>query len=379
MKKLSLVRRVTASIVILSLVTCKPTPIPTHSTDELPISDLIQAKPWPEADVLFRTNPKWLGSDDAYSIDLGNGRVLWLFGDTFIAATEKNLRSESIMIRNSVGIQSGYDPSSASMQFYWRTQEGKSRSFFPEDKEIWFWPGHGIVLEDKLLIFLVAISPSSEGLGFKPAGWRTVSISNFDQVPSKWHIKWLETHENSFGLVLSGSVVQIGEYIYVFSDKEPNHTVHLVRWPVANAMNEDLSQPQWWTGEEKGWVIQQNLLDLPQPLFSECQTEFTVHYEPLLNKLLEIQTVGFGRADLGFRLADSPTEKWTPIERFYRPEEYQISEVMIYAAKAHPHLKGADLVLTYATNSFDFAKLVANDDLYYPRFLRVSFKGSMEK
>jgi hypothetical protein len=52
---------------------------------------------------------------------------------------------------------------------------------------------------------------------------------------------------------------------------------------------------------------------------------------------------------------------------------------MIYAAKAHPHLKGPDLVLTYATNSFDFAKLVASDKLYYPRFLRASFKGSMEK
>lgn len=105
----------------------------------------------------------------------------------------------------------------------------------------------------------------------------------------------------------------------------------------------------------------------------------TMHYEPLLNKFLEIQTVGFGRSDLGFRLADSPTGRWTPIERFYRPEEYQISEVMIYAVKAHPHLIRADLVLTYATNSFDFDRLVANDNLYYPRFLRVSFKGSMEK
>ena len=44
----------------------------------------IDAEPWPEADELFRSDPHWLGSDDAYSIDLGDGRVLWLFGDTFI-------------------------------------------------------------------------------------------------------------------------------------------------------------------------------------------------------------------------------------------------------------------------------------------------------
>ena len=48
-------------------------------------------------------------------------------------------------------------------------------------------------------------------------------------------------------------------------------------------------------------------------------------------------------------------------------------KIMIYAAKAHPHLAGADLVLTYATNSQDFSQLVARKDLYYPRFLRVSF------
>jgi hypothetical protein len=342
-------------------------------------SDLLQVNTWPEADVLFRTNSKWLGSDCAYSIDLGNGLVLWLFGDSFIATSEKNIRSESVMIRNSVGIQSGYDPSTASMQFYWRTHNGRPSSFFREDNNIWFWPGHGIVLENKLFIFLMAIRSSSEGLGFQLVGWRTVSISNFDQVPSKWHMKWIETPENNLGLILSGSVVRIGEYIYVFSVQEPTHTIHLVRWPVERILDEDLSQPQWWAGEEKGWVIQQNLRGMPQTLFTEGQTEFSVHYESLLDQYLEIQTVGFGKADLGYRMTKSPTRCWTPIEKFYRPEEYKIPEVMVYAAKAHPHLKGADLVVTYASNSFDFGRLVSSDNLYYPRFLRISFKIPCQK
>jgi hypothetical protein len=139
---------------------------------------------------------------------------------------------------------------------------------------------------------------------------------------------------------------------------------------VAQVMKDDLSQPQWWAGEEAGWLIEQDLPEAPQPLFSEGQNEFTVHYEPALDQFLEIQTVGFGQADLGFRLADSPTGTWTPIERFHRPEEYEVSDIMIYAAKAHPHLTGADLVLTYASNTFPFARLVRRDDLYYPRFLR---------
>jgi hypothetical protein len=231
------------------------------------------------------------------------------------------------------------------------------------------------VLGDNLLMFLMAVRSSSEGLGFESAGWRAVSVSNFEQAPSEWHLEWLETHENPFGLVVSASVVQIGEYICAFCVQEPDHTIHLARWPVIQAMNKDLSQPQWWAGEETGWVAQQDLLQEPQSLFSEGQNEFTVHYEPLLDQYLEIQTVGFGKADLGYRLAHAPTGKWSSIERFYRPEEYQISKVMIYAAKAHPHLTGADLVLTYATNSLSFARLVASDNLYYPRFLRASFEN----
>jgi hypothetical protein len=358
---------------ILVVVSNCRTPVPDDIPD-LPSSDLIRAEPWPEADALFRTNPRWLGSDDAYSVDLGDGRVLWLFGDTFISTSKKNVRRRSAMIRNSVGIQSGYDPSTASMQFYWRTREGKPRSFFPEEAETWFWPGHGIVVKDRLFIFVMAIRSSSEGLGFETFGWRAISVSDFDQAPSEWDLRWLETPENPYGLVVSGSVIRMGEFICAFCVQEPDHTIHLVRWPVAQVMDEDLSQPQWWTGEEKGWVHERDLLQKPQPLFSEGQNEFTVHYEPLLDRFLEIQTVGFGQADLGFRLADAPTGPWTPIERFYRPEEHQIPKILIYAAKAHPHLTGADLVLTYATNTFPFARLVRRDDLYYPRFLRASFK-----
>jgi hypothetical protein len=80
---------------------------------EVPSSDLIQATPWTEADALFRSDPRWLGSDGAYSIDLGDGRVLWLFGDTFISTSFLNTRRLAKMIRNSVGVQTGYEPSTA--------------------------------------------------------------------------------------------------------------------------------------------------------------------------------------------------------------------------------------------------------------------------
>jgi hypothetical protein len=375
--KSSSLAQVLAWAAVLLVAACLPTPTPVPVPEALS-SAIIQAQPWPEADALFRTDPKWLGSDDAYSVDLGNGRTLWLFGDTFISRSFLNTRRLSTMIRNSVAIQSGYDPATASMEFYWRTERKKPQSFFPEDNDTWFWPGHGIALSGKLFVFLMATRATSEGIGFEHVGWRAVSISNPEQPPSEWDMQWLETPGNPFGLIVSGSIMRVGEYVLAFSVKEPEHTIHLVRWPVAQVMNEDLTQPQWWTGAENGWVVQQEMVEKPHALFSEGQTEFTVHYEPALDQFLEIQTVGFGKADLGYRLSDDPTGAWAPMERFYRPEEQQISDVLIYAAKAHPHLEGADLVLTYATNIVGYGRLVARDDLYYPRFLKASFKTATD-
>jgi hypothetical protein len=307
--------------------------------------------------------------------------VLWLFADTFISARRRPAgrsllpaRRRAAMIRNSVGIQSGYDPSAATLSFYWRTERGKPRSFFPESGETWFWPGHGVVLKDELLLFMVATQPSSEGLGFRHTGWRAVRVANYRQAPPEWRLEWLDTPDSPYGLIVSGSVLRMGEMLCAFAMREPEHTIHLVRWPVVQARAGDLSQPQWWDGAGNGWVAERELDEVPRPLFSGGHTEFTVHYEPALERFLEVQSVGFGPSDLGFRLAGAPTGEWTSIERFYRPEEYTTKNILIYAAKAHPQLTGADLVLTYATNTYPYARLIRRDDLYYPRFLKAQFQ-----
>jgi hypothetical protein len=53
------------------------------------------ATPWPEADRLFHSDPRWLGADAAYSVDLGRGRFLWLFGDGFVARKAGDTRRQS--------------------------------------------------------------------------------------------------------------------------------------------------------------------------------------------------------------------------------------------------------------------------------------------
>lgn len=56
----------------------------------------------------------------------------------------------------------------------------------------------------------------------------------------------------------------------------------------------------------------------------------------------------------------------------YRPPEYSRPNVMIYSAKAHPQLTGADLVLTYTTNTFQLSEHLTDSLIYYPHFVRLA-------
>src|SRR5262245_24479072 len=97
-------------------------------------SAAMTAEPWTEADTLFRSDPRWLGADGALTIPLGGQRTLWLFGDTFVATSAANVRGESEMVRNTIALQTGLDPRSASMEFRWAIgADGTPASFFSED------------------------------------------------------------------------------------------------------------------------------------------------------------------------------------------------------------------------------------------------------
>lgn len=338
------------------------------------VSALI-AEPWLQADALFRQEPRWLGGDDAYSIDLGKGRVLWLFADSFIAKRPSATRSKAKLIRNSLAIQQGYDPSKATIKFYWREQSANPSSFFPESEDVWYWPGHGLRLNNRLLIFLMKVRSSDKGLGFEVFGWDAVIIDNPNAEPSQWQIHRMEGKPNDFGVIIgSASVLQIGEYVYAWSAEEvQNHPAFLVRWPLSKALLGELSDPEWWTGASEKWLPQSLLTEKPSVVLADAQTEFTVHYEAKLQRFVQVQTDGFGDAELAVRWSDRLTGQWSPLRKFYRPQETLRSDALIYAGKAHPELRGADLVLTYVVNSKDFGRLITDTNIYYPRFLKVKF------
>lgn len=331
-----------------------------------------RAEAWPEADDLFRRDPRWRGGDAALSIDLGGERVLWLFGDSFVAAGEgEPARARSVMVRNSVAVQHGRDPANARIRFHWREgPDGAPRSFFPEeDGGAWFWPAHGSRSGGALTIFLHRIEPDGSGpLGFRSTGWRAVRIDDPDADPSRWTPRALAAPETDAHGVVGAAVVADAQHVYALGVHEPgDHAGWLARWTRRDFDAGDLTRPEYWRGRALGFGA-----GAPAVVLDAGATEMSVSALASGRGFVQVQSHGFGVGAIALRFAPALTGPWSAPREVFRPPEAVTRGVLCYAGKAHPELVGADLVVTYACNATDPTALLADETLYYPRFVRVA-------
>ena len=316
----------------------------------------------------FTKDSIWRGADGASSIDLGNGRIVWLFSDGFICSDSSGTRKKSTITRNSVAIQKGYDLKTATVKFYWKEQSVNPQSFFGKPGKEWFWTGHGTLIKDKLIIFLMNVHEVKTGLGFEVAGWSAVLISNPQDDPLEWKMKYIDAPETFGTIAGSAAVVKDENYIYAFGAVEPStHEAYLLRWKLNDAYNGNLAKPEWWSNGS--WKIRKTMNPLPTKLFTAA-TEYSIHYDSSLKKFIQVQSFGFGESKIGLRLSDRLQGPWTEPYMFYTPEYTGIKRPFMYSAKAHPELTDG-IYITYNINSFDFDELLANETIYFPKFVKL--------
>jgi hypothetical protein len=340
-------------------------------------AELPTAAAWPEADALFRRDPRWLGGDAAISIALEGERVLWLFGDSFVdpSATPRQppaTRRGARMVRNSVGLQRGLDPSRAELRFFWRTSaDGTPSSFFPEQDDCWRWPGHGLWLDSVLTLFLIHVCPDAAepgGLGFRVAGWTAVRIENPSAEPAAWQLAPLATPDTAELNIVGAAVLLHGAHVYAYAVREPfDHAVMLLRWPRADFARGELMHPEYFGGAQHGFGA-----GPPSVVMERGATELSVSGSPH-GGYVAVHSRGFGAAPIALRFAAQLPGPFSAPEDVYLPTEARRPGVLVYAGRAHPELKGADLVLTYASNTLDPDALLDDLSLYFPRFVRLSF------
>lgn len=322
---------------------------------------------WPQADALFRSDSRWLGSDDAYSVALSPGRTLWLFGDTFVDGSS---RAKATFIRNSVGIQTGSDPASASIKFFWKPGPD---SYFEAPEGTWYWPLHGVMAGGSLIVFMMLVRAPGGGAGggtgaiddwrrlgalgfFDVFGWAALRVTNPDDQPDAWRVETLCVRRDP--IVLGASVFTDGDAIVAYG-WDSAKSITMARWTDGNVHNE----PEWWSGDV--WSRDAT----PAIVIESGATEFSVHRDGRTGTWWQTQMIPKSQS-LALRRADRCEGPWSAPQEVFIPEETSRDGVFVYAGKAHPQFSGHDLIVTYASNATADVCL-ADQSIYYPRFVRV--------
>jgi hypothetical protein len=174
-------------------------------------------------------------------------------------------------------------------------------------------------------------------------------------------------------MVVGTATWREGPDVVALAIREPgDHSGYLVRWPAEDLARGRLDGARWWAGDSAGWVGARALRGRPEVVIEDAGSECSLHRDRRTGKQVHVRTIGFGASEIGVSFAARPQGPWSRTTSVFRPPESDRKDAFVYAGKGHPQLAGADLVLTYAANTFaPFEVLVADTTLYWPRFVRL--------
>lgn len=151
----------------------------------------------------------------------------------------------------------------------------------------------------------------------------------------------------------------------------------LVRYAASALARGDLTGAQWWAGATRGWVATAAVGSAgPTPVMDDAGAECSMHWDATRSVYVHVASYGFGATTIGLRTARALTGPWSAAVTVLRPPESDGATPFVYAAKAHPELRGpnGDLLVTYVANSFQYADLftvVGQRTLYWPKMVAV--------
>ncbi len=339
-------------------------------------------EPLPAYDALFTRTEGWTGGDAVYSVALADDTTLWLYGDTWIGDIVDGKHKDATMVNNSIALQRGKDPATASVDFFWQTtKDGKAAAFIrPADGTGWFWIFDGIVADGKLYLFLMQIIKTDEkGIwGFKHIGTWLGEVENPHDDPLAWRIRQYKIpygrYSKDGNLFFGSAVMRDGDFVYIYGAGEDwskgmgGRSMIVARVPY----NKMTDFGKWRFFSDGNWRA--DMVGISK-LFNGTATESSVCYQPAIKRYVVVYTENGLSKNILMRFSPTPVGPWGNTYKVYECPEVQWHKTYFcYAAKAHPEISNEDeLIVTYVCNSFDFWQMAADARIYRPRFLRIKF------
>jgi hypothetical protein len=310
----------------------------------------------------------WAGGDQAASVALPGGRILWMFGDS--------VRGE----RLTTGARA---PGSRFVHNAMLVQTGGCLVAVPAADEVipsradgqWYWPQSAVVLGDRLVVFCARVRRTGPGpFGFRTTGVDAAVFALDGSLPRFERVVGTPSSLSPESAYQYGAaVVPIGSWLYLYGSRQ-------VRGAFGRAVAVARVRPaallrsagwQYWDGSR--WSSRAAAAaHLVAGATDGWSSAFSVWRGPdgTLRSLTKEHDV-FGRAVVTGR-ASSPTRPFTRRVAFDAPSGQRPGELR-YNALAHPEVRlpGGLLLVTVCRNNRDLRLVWADTRLYRPQFAAV--------
>jgi hypothetical protein len=377
-------RRACGVLVVAAMSACSPRTIPGPAP-----TDVVSAPEW---EAVFTRTQGWTGADGAATVALPDGRVLWLFGDTFVGPVYEGRHADgTVMVNNTIAMSAVGSEPPRSISFYWGGWPNKPIAWaVPSQRHEWFWPtGGGLVApgpngRDRLVLFMsriARIDNSQSVWNFRARGSTALVIDNPEDDAEEW--KPSQTTLTTLPEAKGSRLIMWGcgavclprtAQVLVLGIDETNvmdKRLVMARAPTASVERFE----KWEFRATAGWSRQESDASA---VADGLSSEVSLHRMDLNGRdcLVLVYSEALLGSGIMARTCTFPDGAWSAAAKLYDcPEPAQDRRLMAYSAKAHPELSGpSELLISYSVNSTDFADVLAHAEKYRPRFVRVPIR-----
>lgn len=306
-----------------------------------------------EFNQLFTRYSGWTGGDATYSIPLPDGRVLWLFGDSFIGTVNADRsRPPGAFKRNAFVVQDGKNMT---------TLSGGATAFVqPAEAGWWYWPGHGLAHGDTLQVVLFGFTSTGSG-GIWDFAYASVDVATF-RLPD-FQLLSIERKVSDPTVNYGACILEDGGYTYLYGAEKSGLSKFM---HVARVKGRDLNSA-WEYFDGVNWTTNPAA---SARLFAHVSEEFAVFKSQQRYYLLTQHHILGG--EIYLYDADNPVLGFDHKRIVYCTPQTNKGKLFTYNAFAHPQFTAnGELLVSYNVNSSDFGDLFKNADNYRPYFVWV--------
>lgn len=325
----------------------------------------------------FKRTTGFIAGDGAYSVPQGNGKSLWLFGDSYIDNYDIATATVPCLfqVRNCGLLMDVAQPNIQSTY----TGTGSPPSYFSygQDNNYWFWPGAGYTYNDTMTIFLDRIRSTGNG----PFAFEVVDTNYIARVPvgNPAQVSYIIQGSRNgidFNKAVINDVSFCGfTFIYGTKTNGFGNDVFLARFPTADA------NAAWQYYSDNGWV---NDAAQAKVIYSEFTSSFYV--VKVKEKYVMITTEFSVDCDQGKNIyvsvSNNPYGPFTNHHSVWEVDDTLNGHwPVFYIANAHPEFDNGynQLLITYCINGYGNCVTTCingrmDPNTYRPKAIRVGYK-----